>query len=95
MVKCPVKAPKASCYAERWVETVRRECTDHLLIFSRRHLEAVLHRHIAHYNTERPHRGLRLSVPSPRPVASMEGRTVVRRDDVLGGLLHEYQRVAA
>jgi len=95
VIKCPVRAPRANAFAERWVGTARRECTDHLLIFGRRHLEVVLRHYVAYYNTERPHRGLRLCVPEPKPAVTFEGPTVVRRDDVLGGLLHEYHRVAA
>jgi hypothetical protein len=47
---------------------------------------------VAHYNAERPHRGLDL----PRPAAtcpSQAGHQIVRRvarRDVLGGLIHEY-----
>jgi hypothetical protein len=95
VIKCPVKAPRANAFAERWVGTARRECTDHLLILGRRHLEAVLRRYVAHYNTERPHRGLGLCTPDPEPMVTVQKPTVVRRNDVLGGLLHEYHRVAA
>jgi transposase InsO family protein len=91
----PSAALKANAFAERWVGTARRECTDHMLIFGRRHLKAVLRRYVAHYNTERPHRGLGLSPPCPKPAAAVEGRTVVRRDDVLGGLVDEYHLAAA
>jgi transposase InsO family protein len=95
VIKCPVRSPRANAFAERWVGTVRRECTDHMLIFGRRHLEAVLRRYVAHYNTERPHRGLGLSPPCPKVPVAVEGPTVVRRDDVLGGLVHEYHLAAA
>ena len=63
VIKCPVKAPRANAFAERWVGTARRACTDHLLILSRRHLQVVLLHYVAHYNTERPHRGLQLRLP--------------------------------
>ena len=95
VIKCPVRAPRANAFAERWVGTVRRECIDHLLILGRRHLEVVLHQYVAHYNTERPHRGLGLCAPNPKPAVTVDGPTVVRRNSVLGGLLHEYHRVAA
>ena len=95
VIKCPVKAPRANAFAERWVGTVRRECTDHLLVFGRRHLEMVLRHYVAHYNTERPHRGLQLRLPAAKPAPVLDGPSVVRRKDVLGGLLHEYHRVAA
>src|SRR5512132_866654 len=35
----PVRAPKANAYAERWVQSVRTECLDWLLIVGRGHLD--------------------------------------------------------
>ncbi len=93
VVKTPVRAPRANAYAERWVRSVRTECLDWTLIWNRRHLERVLSAYVAHYNLARPHRGLGLEVPVapdelPRPTGPIE------RVDVLGGLIHEYQRAA-
>jgi hypothetical protein len=39
----------------------------HLLVVSRRHLESVLDEYVRHYNQARPHRGLQLAQPIPRP----------------------------
>jgi hypothetical protein len=48
---------------ERLVLTVRTEVTDRMLIFGERHLRRVLAEYSAHYNTQRPHRALRLRPP--------------------------------
>ena len=55
----------------------------------------VLRSYVAHYNTERPHRGLQPRLPVPKPTPVVDGPSVVRRKDVLGGLLHEYECAAA
>ena len=97
MIRTPVQAPNANAYAERWVRTVREECLDWLLIFSRRQLERVLRTYVDHYNRERPHRALHLACPEPRakPARIDQPNGVnIRRRDRLGGLLHEYARAA-
>jgi putative transposase len=95
VVRTPVRAPRANAVADRWVGTVRRECLDHILVFGRRQLQRVLHTYAQHYNRARPHRGLDLASPEPRFESETALRRKVRRRDVLGGLIHEYERVAA
>ena len=96
IVKTPIRAPRANAYAERWVRTVRTECLDWMLVLGRRHLEHVLRTYAAHYNGRRPHRGLELKTPDPRPGPARwpaEGARV-RTHDVLGGLIREYELAA-
>jgi transposase InsO family protein len=96
IVRTPIKAPLANAFAERFVGTLRRECLDRILVFGRRHLESVLKTYIAHYNGHRPHRSLNMSPPDPRSLwvtSDAPPRSVIRRD-VLGGLIHEYERAA-
>jgi putative transposase len=96
IIRTPVRAPRADACAERWVRTVRRECLDRLLLIGRRHTKCVLRTYVRHYNEQRPHRGIDLAVPvathfSGAPVPSAH----VKRQDILGGLIHEYHQTAA
>jgi transposase InsO family protein len=92
----PMQAPNANAHAERWVRTVRAECLDWLLIVGQSHLDRILRIYVQHYNRHRPHRALRLEPPDPTgPGILIEDHPVqVHRRDLLGGLLHEYQRAA-
>jgi putative transposase len=95
VIHTPIRAPQANAYAERFVRTVRAECLDWLLILGRRHLEHVLRTYTAHYNRQRPHRGLALlSLDSTGADPQPSGREIKRRAR-LGGLIHEYHRAAA
>jgi putative transposase len=53
VVKIPPRCPRANCYAERLVLTVRTELTDRMLIFGERHLRRTLAVYAAHYNARR------------------------------------------
>ncbi|WP_410617135.1 integrase core domain-containing protein [Amycolatopsis sp. lyj-109] len=64
-VKIPPRCPRANCYAERFVLTVRTELTDRMLIVSERHLRAALAEYLRHYNGRRPHRSRELRPPRP------------------------------
>ena len=94
VVKIPPRCPRANCYAERLVLTVRTELTDRMLIFGARHLRRVLAEYTAHYNMQRPHRALQLRPPRPEsPVPEpVQGR--IRRRPVLGGLINQYEPAA-
>jgi transposase InsO family protein len=86
VVKIPPRCPRANCFAERFVLTVRTEVTDRMLIFGERHLRNVLAAYAAHYNTRRPHRALQLHPPRPEAPVPEPVHGLVRRRPVLGGL---------
>jgi transposase InsO family protein len=94
VVKIPPRCPRANCYAERLVLTVRTELTDRMLIFGERHLRRALALYAAHYNARRPHRALQLRPPRPEaPVPEpVYGR--IRRRPLLGGLINDYAPAA-
>jgi hypothetical protein len=49
----------------------------------------------AHYNRERPHRGLALLPPDPTNGDQPPSGGEIKRCDRLGGVIHEYHRAAA
>ena len=68
-----------------------------MLITGPGHLRAVLDEYVAHYNQHRPHRARNLRPPdaddiTTAPVTDLAAR--MRRRKIIGGLIHEYERVA-
>jgi putative transposase len=97
VARIPPRSPRANCYAERWVRTVRAEVTDRMLIAGPRHLQTVLDEYVAHYNQHRPHRARNLRPPDGDTIAAPVTALAtarIRRREVLGGLIHEYGRAA-
>jgi putative transposase len=84
----------SNAYAERWVGTVRRECTDRILIVGERHLSRVLTEYTEHYNSHRPHRSLGQRPPNPPPQVVDLTAARVQRRPILGGLINEYTQAA-
>ncbi|MDT4905744.1 MAG: putative transposase, partial [Pseudonocardiales bacterium] len=90
VVRSPPRAPKANAYAERWVNTIRRECLDRMLIFHERQLPHVMTEDEAHYNMHRPHRALEQSPPiADVGIGPAEVSGAVRRTEILGALINE------
>ena len=94
VVKIPPRCPRANCFAERFVLTVRTEVTDRMLIFGEQHLRRVLAAYTAHYNGRRPHRSLELRPPRPDAPVPEPIRGRIRRRPILGGLINEYEAAA-
>ena len=89
----PYRAPNANAFAERWVRSGREEVLDKLLIMNQAHLQRVLTEYVAYFNQERPHQGIEQRCPIPIERGLRNG--VVKRRDVLGGIIHNYDREAA
>ena len=76
--------------------SVRRECLDHLLIMSEAHLRRVLSEYVEYFNHARPHQGISQRLPEAADGAGQAVRTTgtIVAFPVLGGLHHNYRRVA-
>jgi putative transposase len=63
ILQTPYRTPNANAVAERWVQTIRAECLDHLFILNERRLGRVLREYTQFYNERRPHQGLEQGIP--------------------------------
>ncbi|MBM4364178.1 MAG: transposase [Deltaproteobacteria bacterium] len=80
-------------FCERFLGSARRECLDHVIVLGARHLLAVLHEYVDHFNSGRVHQGIGQFVPAGTSTAAVGGGDVVSLP-VLGGLHHAYRRAA-
>ena len=87
-------SPWQNPYVERLIGSMRRECLDHVIVLSERHLLRVLRRYLAYYHASRTHLSLDKDAPTPRRIQhTTEGRVVEFTE--VGGLHHRYERRAA
>jgi len=94
IIKTPVRSPKANSFAERYAGTLRRECLDHLLIYSERHLRRILTEYARHYNEHRPHQSREQRPPLHKPGQPVDITGRIRRRQVVHGSINEYRRTA-
>jgi transposase InsO family protein len=93
-VLTPPHSPWQNPFVERLIGSVRRECLEHVVVLSERHLRRVLTAYFAYYHRARTHLALDKDAPDVRPVeGSAAGRVVSLRE--VGGLHHRYVRRAA
>jgi putative transposase len=76
VIPWPLKSPNANAHVERWVGSVRPECLDRLLVFSRLQLEHVLRVYVRHYNEQSAHGALDLHRHPTRARCLRRGATV-------------------
>src|ERR1700694_1329328 len=86
----PPASPWQNGYAERLIGSIRRECLDHVIVFSERHLRHLLLCYMKYYNATRTHLSLEKDAPVSRAV-DRAGHILCR--PILGGLHHHYVRV--
>jgi putative transposase len=91
VLKTPYRAPKANAICERFLGSLRRECLDHGLVLSERHLYRVVKDYKEYFNYARPHQGIEQYIPCrpERPDAPPVNGKLASRP-VLSGLHHDY-----
>ena len=98
MVTTAPQAPPLSAIAERFLRTAQAECTDRMLIAGERHARVIMTQYIEHYNTGRSHQGHGLDLRAPDDPPSVIPLPAppdqIRRRQLLGGLINEYQPAA-
>lgn len=93
-VPAAARSPWQNPYAERVIGSIRRECLDHRVILGERHLRRLLRGYAEYYHRARTHLSLLKDTPAGRPAQhSTQGRVMALEH--LGGLHHEYVRLAA
>ena len=87
-------SPWQNPFAERLIGSIRRECLDHVLVLSERHLRRILARYFCVLSPGPHPSSLDKDAPDVRPVERPEAGRVVALPEV-GGLHHRYVRQAA
>ena len=90
-VRLPPRSPNLNAHAERFVQSVKEECLDHLILFSEEQLRHVLTEYLRYYHHERIHQGIN-KIIEPQHEGNQGEILCIER---LGGLLKSYHRRAA
>jgi transposase InsO family protein len=84
------RSPWQNGHVERLIGSIRRECTDHLIVLSEAHLRRILAKYSTYYNEVRTHIALGKDAPRTRPIESFGD---IVGYPILGGLHHRYARI--
>ncbi len=84
------RSPWQNGYAERVIESIRRECLDHVIVFSEAHLRRIMRQYVQYYNSARTHLSLEKDSPDKRAI---QGAGAIKSVEWLGGLHHQYVRI--
>ena len=91
-IKTSIKAPNMNAIAERFVRSIRQECFDWFIIFSKKQIKNILNEYINYYNSQRPHQGIRQGIPKGYEI---KDRGKIISHPAVFGLHNYYEREAA
>lgn len=102
IVRSPIQSPIADCDfrgAESWIDTLKRECLNHLSCFALKHLDHLVQTYLSYCKTLRTHRArgnLPLGHGGMRPPDAPLADDIkpIDRHTFLGGLLSHDERKA-
>jgi len=72
------------------IGSIRRECTDHLIVVNAEHLRRILAKYATYYNEVRTHVSLGKDAPGTRPIERFGD---IAAHPIIGGLHHRYARI--
>jgi transposase InsO family protein len=84
------RSPWQNGHVERLIGSIRRECTDHLIVFNAEHLRRILAKYAVYYNEIRTHLSLGKDAPCARPIERLGD---IISQPILGGLHHRHARI--
>ncbi len=81
-----------NAYVERLNGSIRRECTDHIIVLNENHLRKTLRAYFKYYHEDRTHLALDKDPPLERPISNRKSQaTKIMEMPRLGGLHHRYE----
>ena len=86
--------PNMNAVCERFLGSVRRECLDHVLLLGEQHLRRLLREYVDYFNECRPHQGIGQGIPTGTANDNVTTHGGIIARPILGGLHHDYRRVA-
>jgi transposase InsO family protein len=93
-VKLPVRSPDLNASAERFVRSIKSECSAQIIPLGERHLRKAVREFAEHYHSERNHQALS-NEPIEKPSDEPNTDGAVECQGKLGGVLDYYYRRAA
>ncbi len=87
------RSPWQNGHTERVIGSIRRECTDRLLVWNEAHLRRLLKKYVAYYNDWRPHTALDGDAPNLR-APDLGSSDEIVAIPMVGGLHPRYRRAA-